>query len=183
MILFNTLTSSKQVTSVTVLKPEILDNCIANSSIDHSNNTKIIKIRGGINQSMYAGFFAIESTYSDLRWTFIYYSPDGIHWFSIGNSYNRLVYTLTSFYSGLELYGSNLISNYDLRLGSVILSDLMGSGSSKIMEFIFYDKKDINKLYLNNRDSSYNHGYSEIEAFYLIESDRIGKFMPEIKRK
>ena len=59
----------------------------------------------------------------------------------------------------------------------------MGSGSSKIMEFIFYDKKDINKLYLNNRDSSYNHGYSEIEAFYLIESDRIGKFMPEIKRK
>ena len=50
------------------------------------------------------------------------------------------------------------------------------------MEFIFYDKKDINKLYLNNRDY-YNHGYSEIEAFYLIESDRIGKLMPEIKRK
>ena len=183
LILFNTLTNPKQVTSVTVLKPEILDNCIANSSIDHSNNTKIIKIRGGINQSMYAGFFAIESSYSDLSWTFIYYSPDGIHWFSIGNSYNRLVYTLSPHYSGLELYGSNLISNYDLRLGSVILSDLMGPGSSKIMEFIFYDKKDINKLYLNNRDSSYNHGYSEIEAFYLIESDRIGKFMPEIKRK
>ena len=183
LILFNTLTNPKQVTSVTVLKPEILDNCIANSSIDHSNNTKIIKIRGGINQSMYAGFFAIESSYSDLRWTYIYYSPDGIHWFSIGNSYNRLVYILTSLYSGLELYGSNLISNYDLRLGSVILSDLMGSGSSKIMEFIFYDKKDINKLYLNNMDSSYNHGYSEIEAFYLIESDRIGKLIPEIKRK
>ena len=180
LILFNTLTSSKQVTSVTVLKPEI--NYIANSSIYHSDNTKIIKMRGGRNQDMYAGFFAIESTYSDLSWTFIYYSPDGIHWFSIGNSYNRLVYTLTSLYSGLELYGSNLISNYDLRLGSVILSDLMRPDSSKIMEFIFYNKKDINKLYLNNR-GSYNHGYSEIEAFYLIESDKIGKLMPEIKRK
>ena len=180
LILFNTLTSSKQVTSVTVLKPEL--NCITNSSIVCLDNTKIIKMRGGRNQDMYAGFFAIESSYSDLRWTYIYYSPDGIHWFSIGNSYNRLVYTLTSLYSGLELYGSNLISNYDLRLGSVILSDLMGSDSSKIMEFIFYDKKDINKLYLNNR-GSYNHGYSEIEAFYLIESDKIGKLMPEIKRK
>ena len=180
LILFNTLTSSKQVTSVTVLKPEL--NCITNSSIVCLDNTKIIKMRGGRNQDMYAGFFAIESSYSDLRWTYIYYSPDGIHWFSIGNSYNRLVYTLTSLYSGLELYGSNLISNYDLRLGSVILSDLMGSDSSKIMEFIFYDKKDINKLYLNNR-GSYNHGYSEIEAFYLIESDRVGKLMPEIKRK
>ena len=180
LILFNTLTSSKQVTPVTVLKPEL--NCIANSSIVCLDNTKIIKMRGGLNLDMYAGFFAIESSYSDLRWTYIYYSPDGIHWFSIGNSYNRLVYTLTSLYSGLELYGSNLISNYDLRLGSVILSDLMGSDSSKIMEFIFYDKKDINKLYLNNR-GSYNHGYSEIEAFYLIESDKIGKLMPEIKRK
>lgn len=180
LILFNTLTSSKQVTSVTVLKPEL--NCITNSSIVCLDSTKIIKMRGGRNQDMYAGFFAIESSYSDLRWTYIYYSPDGIHWFSIGNSYNRLVYTLTSLYSGLELYGSNLISNYDLRLGSVILSDLMGSDSSKIMEFIFYDKKDINKLYLNNR-GSYNHGYSEIEAFYLIESDRVGKLMPEIKRK
>lgn len=180
LILFNTLTSSKQVTSVTVLKPEL--NCITNSSIVCLDNTKIIKMRGGRNLDMYAGFFAIESSYSDLRWTYIYYSPDGIHWFSIGNSYNRLVYTLTSLYSGLELYGSNLISNYDLRLGSVILSDLMGSDSSKIMEFIFYDKKDINKLYLNNR-GSYNHGYSEIEAFYLIESDRVGKLMPEIKRK
>lgn len=182
LILFNTLTNPKQVTSVTVLKPEILDNCIANSSMIFSDNTKIIKMRGGINQSMYAGFFAIDSSYSDLRWTYIYYSPDGIHWFSIGNSDNRLIYTLSPHYSGLELYGSNLISNYDLRLGSVILSDLMGSGSRKIMEFIFYDKKDINKLYLNNRDY-YNHGYSEIEAFYLIESDRIGKLMPEIKRK
>ena len=180
LILFNTLTSSKQVTSVTVLKPEL--NCITNSSIVCLDNTKIIKMRGGRNQDMYAGFFAIESSYSDLRWTYIYYSPDGIHWFSIGNSYNRLVYTLTSLYSGLELYGSNLISNYDLRLGSVILSDLMRPDSSKIMEFIFYDKKDINKLYLNNR-GSYNHGYSEIEAFYLIESDRVGKLMPEIKRK
>ena len=180
LILFNTLTSSKQVTSVTVLKPEL--NCIANSSIVCLDNTKIIKMRGGRNQDMYAGFFAIESSYSDLRWTYIYYSPDGIHWFSIGNSYNRLVYTLTSLYSGLELYGSNLISNYDLRLGSVILSDLMRPDSSKIMEFIFYNKKDINKLYLNNR-GSYNHGYSEIEAFYLIESDKIGKLMPEIKRK
>ena len=180
LILFNTLTSSKQVTSVTVLKPEL--NCIANSSIVCLDNTKIIKMRGGRNQDMYAGFFAIESSYSDLSWTYIYYSPDGIHWFSIGNSYNRLVYTLTSLYSGLELYGSNLISNYDLRLGSVILSDLMRPDSSKIMEFIFYNKKDINKLYLNNR-GSYNHGYSEIEAFYLIESDKIGKLMPEIKRK
>ena len=180
LILFNTLTSSKQVTSVTVLKPEL--NCITNSSIVCLDNTKIIKMRGGRNQDMYAGFFAIESSYSDLRWTYIYYSPDGIHWFSIGNSYNRLVYTLTSLYSGLELYGSNLISNYDLRLGSVILSDLMRPDSSKIMEFIFYNKKDINKLYLNNR-GSYNHGYSEIEAFYLIESDRVGKLMPEIKRK
>lgn len=180
LILFNTLTSSKQVTSVTVLKPEL--NCITNSSIVCLNNTKIIKMRGGLNLDMYAGFFAIESSYSDLRWTYIYYSPDGIHWFSIGNSYNRLVYTLTSLYSGLELYGSNLISNYDLRLGSVNLSDLMRPDSSKIMEFIFYNKKDINKLYLNNR-GSYNHGYSEIEAFYLIESDKIGKLMPEIKRK
>ena len=180
LILFNTLTSSKQVTSVTVLKPEL--NCITNSSIACLDNTKIIKMRGGRNLDMYAGFFAIESSYSDLRWTYIYYSPDGIHWFSIGNSYNRLVYTLTSLYSGLELYGSNLISNYDLRLGSVNLSDLMGPDSSKIMEFIFYNKKDINKLYLNNR-GSYNHGYSEIEAFYLIESDRVGKLMPEIKRK
>ena len=180
MILFNTLTSSKQVTSVTVLKPEL--NCIANSSIVCLDNTKIIKMRGGRNQDMYAGFFAIESSYSDLRWTYIYYSPDGIHWFSIGNSYNRLVYTLTSLYSGLELYGSNLISNYDLRLGSVILSDLMRPDSSKIMEFIVYNKKDINKLNLNN-GGSYNHGYSEIEAFYLIESDRVGKLMPEIKRK
>ena len=180
LILFNTLTSSKQVTSVTVLKPEL--NCIANSSIVCLDNTKIIKMRGGRNQDMYAGFFAIESSYSDLRWTYIYYSPDGIHWFSIGNSYNRLVYTLTSLYSGLELYGSNLISNYDLRLGSVILSDLMRPDSSKIMEFIVYNKKDINKLNLNNR-GSYNHGYSEIEAFYLIESDRVGKLMPEIKRK
>ena len=180
LILFNALTSSKQVTSVTVLKPEL--NCITNSSIVCLDNTKIIKMRGGRNLDMYAGFFAIESSYSDLRWTYIYYSPDGIHWFSIGNSYNRLVYTLTSFYSGLELYGSNLISNYDLRLGSVNLSDLMRPDSSKIMEFIFYNKKDINKLYLNNR-GSYNHGYSEIEAFYLIESDKIGKLMPEIKRK
>ena len=180
LILFNTLTSSKQVTSVTVLKPEL--NCITNSSIACLDNTKIIKMRGGRNLDMYAGFFAIESSYSDLRWTYIYYSPDGIHWFSIGNSYNRLVYTLTSLYSGLELYGSNLISNYDLRLGSVNLSDLMRPDSSKIMEFIFYNKKDINKLYLNNR-GSYNHGYSEIEAFYLIESDRVGKLMPEIKRK
>ena len=180
LILFNTLTSSKQVTSVTVLKPEL--NCIANSSIVCLDNTKIIKMRGGRNLDMYAGFFAIESSYSDLRWTYIYYSPDGIHWFSIGNSYNRLVYTLTSLYSGLELYGSNLISNYDLRLGSVNLSDLMRPDSSKIMEFIFYNKKDINKLNLNNR-GSYNHGYSEIEAFYLIESDKIGKLMPEIKRK
>ena len=180
LILFNALTSSKQVTSVTVLKPEL--NCIANSSIVCLDNTKIIKMRGGRNQDMYAGFFAIESSYSDLRWTYIYYSPDGIHWFSIGNSYNRLVYILTSLYSGLELYGSNLISNYDLRLGSVILSDLMRPDSSKIMEFIVYNKKDINKLYLNNR-GSYNHGYSEIEAFYLIESDKIGKLMPEIKRK
>ena len=180
LILFNTLTSSKQVTSVTVLKPEL--NCIANSSILCLDNIKIIKMRGGRNQDMYAGFFAIESSYSDLSWTYIYYSPDGIHWFSIGNSYNRLVYTLTSLYSGLELYGSNLISNYDLRLGSVNLSDLMRPDSSKIMEFIFYNKKDINKLNLNNR-GSYNHGYSEIEAFYLIESDRLGKLMPEIKRK
>ena len=180
LILFNTLTSSKQVTSVTVLKPEL--NCITNSSIVCLDNTKIIKMRGGRNLDMYAGFFAIESSYSDLRWTYIYYSPDGIHWFSIGNSYNRLVYTLTSLYSGLELYGSNLISNYDLRLGSVNLSDLMRPDPSKIMEFIFYNKKDINKLYLNNR-GSYNHGYSEIEAFYLIESDKIGKLMPEIKRK
>ena len=180
LILFNTLTSSKQVTSVTVLKPEL--NCITNSSIVCLDNTKIIKMRGGRNLDMYAGFFAIESSYSDLRWTYIYYSPDGIHWFSIGNSYNRLVYTLTSLYSGLELYGSNLISNYDLRLGSVNLSDLMRPDPSKIMEFIFYNKKDINKLYLNNR-GSYNHGYSEIEAFYLIESDRVGKLMPEIKRK
>ena len=180
LILFNTLTSSKQVTSVTVLKPEL--NCIANSSIVCLDNTKIIKMRGGRNLDMYAGFFAIESSYSDLRWTYIYYSPDGIHWFSIGDSYNRLVYILTSLYSGLKLYGSNLISNYDLRLGSVNLSDLMGPDSSKIMEFIFYNKKDINKLYLNNR-GSYNHGYSEIEAFYLIESDKIGKLMPEIKRK
>ena len=180
LILFNTLTSSKQVTSVTVLKPEL--NCIANSSIVCLDNTKIIKMRGGRNLDMYAGFFAIESSYSDLSWTYIYYSPDGIHWFSIGNSYNRLVYTLTSLYSGLELYSSNLISNYDLRLGSVILSDLMRPDSSKIMEFIVYNKKDINKLNLNNR-GSYNHGYSEIEAFYLIESDKIGKLMPEIKRK
>ena len=180
LILFNTLTSSKQVTSVTVLKPEL--NCVTNSSIVCLDNTKIIKMRGGRNLDMYAGFFAIESSYSDLSWTYIYYSPDGIHWFSIGNSYNRLVYTLTSLYSGLELYGSNLISNYDLRLGSVNLSDLMRPDSSKIMEFIFYNKKDINKLYLNNR-GSYNRGYSEIEAFYLIESDKIGKLMPEIKRK
>ena len=180
LILFNTLTNPKQVTSVTVLKPEL--NCITNSSIACLDNTKIIKMRGGRNLDMYAGFFAIESSYSDLRWTYIYYSPDGIHWFSIGNSYNRLVYTLTSLYSGLELYGSNLISNYDLRLGSVNLSDLMRPDPSKIMEFIFYNKKDINKLYLNNR-GSYNHGYSEIEAFYLIESDRVGKLMPEIKRK
>lgn len=180
LILFNTLTNPKQVTSVTVLKPEL--NCIANSSIVCLDNTKIIKMRGGRNLDMYAGFFAIESSYSDLSWTYIYYSPDGIHWFSIGNSYNRLVYTLTSLYSGLELYSSNLISNYDLRLGSVILSDLMRPDSSKIMEFIVYNKKDINKLNLNNR-GSYNHGYSEIEAFYLIESDKIGKLMPEIKRK
>lgn len=179
LILFNTLTNPKQVTSVTVLKPEI--NCIANSSISCIDNTKIIKMRGS-HQDMYAGFFAIESSYSDLSWTFIYYSPDGIHWFSIGNSYNRLVYTLTSFYSGLELYGSNLISNYDLRLGSVNLSDLMRPDPNKIMEFIVYNKKDINKLNLNNRGYD-NHGYSEIEAFYLIESNRIGKFMPEIKRK
>lgn len=179
LILFNTLTNPKQVTSVTVLKPEI--NCIANSSILCLDNTKIIKMSGGLNQSMYKGFFAIESSYSDLSWTYIYYSPDGIHWFSIENSYNRLAYILLSNYNGLELYGSNLISNYDLRLGRVRLSDLMRPDSSKIMEFIVYNKKDINKLYLNNSD--YNHGYFEIEAFYLIESDRIGKLMPEIKRK
>lgn len=179
LILFNTLTNPNQGTSVTVLKPEI--NCIANSSISCLDNTKIIKMRGG-HQGMYAGFFAIESSYSDLRWTYIYYSPDGIHWFSIENSYNRLAYILLSYYNGLELYGSNLISNYDLRLGSVNLSDLMRPDSSKIMEFIFYNKKDINKLNLIN-SSPYNHGYSEIEAFYLIESDRIGKLMPEIKRK
>lgn len=179
LILFNTLTSSKQAASVTVLKPEI--NCIANSSISCLDNTKIIKMKGGY-RGKYEGFFAIESSYSDLRWTYIYYSPDGIHWFSIENSYNRLAYILLYNYNGLHLYGSNLISNYDLRLGSVELSDLMRPDSSKIMEFIVYNKKDINKLNLIN-SNSYNHGYSEIEAFYLIESERIGALMPEIKRK
>lgn len=179
LILFNTLSNSNQVTSVTVFKPEVLGNFIGNSSID-SSNTKIIKIRGS--QGMYAGFLAIESSYSNLSWTYIYYSPDGIHWFAIKNTYNRLVYTLISYSNGLALYGSNLISNCNLREGNISLTELMSSDYNKAIEFVFYNKKEINKLNLNINES-YSAGYSEIEAFYLIESDKIGKLMPEIKRK
>ena len=180
LILFNTLTNSQQVTSVTISKPEILNNFITNDFVGSSTNSKIIKIYG--NQGMYAGFLAISSTYNDLSWTYIYYSPDGVHWFSIKNYYNKLVYTLVSYANGLSLYSPNLISNYDLREGSISLADLMSFNHSKAIEFIFYKKKEINKLNLdiNTFNSS---GYSEIEAFYLIESNKIGKLMPEIKRK
>lgn len=180
LILFNTLTNSQQVTSVTISKPEILNNFIANDFVGSSTNSKIIKIYG--NQGMYAGFLAITSTYSNLSWTYIYYSPDGIHWFAINNGYNRLEYTLISYSSGLAVYGSGLVSNRDLRDGNVSLTDLMNSDYSKTMEFVFYNKKEINKLNLNLNDY-YSAGYSEIEAFYLIESNKVGKLMPEIKRK
>ena len=180
LILFNTLTNSQQVTSVTVSKPEILNDFIANNFVGSSTNSKIIKIYG--NQGMYAGFLAITSTYSNLSWTYIYYSPDGIHWFAISNGYNRFEYTLISYSSGLATYGSGLVSNRDLRDGNVSLTDLMNSDNSKTLEFVFYNKKGINKLNLNLND--YNSArYSEIEAFYLIESTEVGKLMPEIKRK
>lgn len=180
LILFNTLTNSQQATSVTVSKPEILNNFITNDFVGSSSNTKIIKIYG--NQGMYAGFLAISSTYSNLSWTYIYYSPDGIHWFAITNGYNRLAYTLISYSSGLAIYGSGLVSNRDIREGKTSLTDLMNSDYNKTMEFVFYNKKEINKLNLNLNDY-YSAGYSEIEAFYLIESNRVGKLMPEIKRK
>ena len=44
------------------------------------------------------------------------------------NTYeNRLIYTLISYSNGLALYGSNLISNCNLREGNISLTELMNS--------------------------------------------------------
>lgn len=179
LILFNTLSNSRQVTSVTVFKPEILDGFTANI-IRSSNNSKIIKIRG--NQGEYSGFLAVSSTYNDLSWTYSYYSPDGIHWFSVSNGWNKLQYILSSYSDGLSIYGSEFVSNRDLRVGEISSETLTGGDYNKTMEFVFYSKKEINKLNLE-LNNYYSYGNSEVEAFYLIEAKKVGKTMPEIKRK
>jgi hypothetical protein len=58
----------------------------------------------------------------------------------------------------------------------------MGGDHNKILNFVFYNKKEVNKLNLDLNDY-YSYGNSEVEAFYLIEARHVGKFMPEIKRK
>ena len=179
LILFNTLSNSRQVTSVTVFKPEILDG-FTDNIIRSTNNSKILKIRGS--QGTYSGFLAVSSTYNNLSWTYSYYSPDGIHWFSISNGWNKLQYTLSSYSDGLSIYGSEFVSNRDLRVGEINSETLMGGDYNKIMEFVFYNKKEINKLNLE-LNNYYSYGNSGLEAFYLIEANKVGKFMPEIKRK
>ena len=175
LILFNTLSNSKQVTSVTVLKPDILSGITDN--VTNSYNSKIIKVRDI--QGVYAGFLAIFSSYNDLSYIHNYYSPDGIHWFSVGSSSNELKYTLTSYSDGLSIYGSTgMVSNKDIRNGYINLSNLI----DKTMEFVFYNKKKINKLNLNLNEYN-SSGNSEVEAFYLIDARKVGKSMPEIKRK
>ena len=175
LILFNTLSNSKQVTSVTVLKPDILSGITDN--VTNSYNSKIIKVRDI--QGVYAGFLAIFSSYNDLSYINNYYSPDGIHWFAVGSSSNELKYTLTSYSDGLSIYGSTgVVSNKDIREGYIDLSNL----TNKTMEFVFYNKKKINKLNLNLNEYN-SSGNSEIEAFYLIDARKVGKSMPEIKRK
>ena len=180
LILFNTLSNSRQVTSVTVIKPDALKGFTENSIVRTSNNAKIVKIRS--NQGIYSGFLAITSAYNNLSWVYNYFSPDGVHWFSIGNCENKLKYTLTSYTRGLAIYGSGYVSNEDLIDGYTSLDHLMGGNYNKIMEFVFYNKKAINKLNLNLNDY-YSEGCSELEAFYLVEASRLGKVMPEIKRK
>ena len=175
LILFNTLSNSKQVTSVTVLKPDILSGITDN--VTNSYNSKIIKVRDI--QGVYAGFLAIFSSYNDLSYIHNYYSPDGIHWFSVGSSSNELKYTLTSYSDGLSIYGSTgMVSNEDIRNGYINLSNLI----DKTMEFVFYNKKKINKLNLNLNEYN-SSGNSEVEVFYLIDARKAGKSMPEIKRK
>lgn len=175
LILFNTLSNSKQVTSVTVLKPDILSGITDN--VTNSYNSKIIKVRDI--QGVYAGFLAIFSSYNDLSYIHNYYSPDGIHWFSVGSSSNELKYTLTSYFDGLSIYGSTgMVSNEDIRNGYINLSNLI----DKTMEFVFYNKKKINKLNLNLNEYN-SSGNSEVEVFYLIDARKAGKSMPEIKRK
>lgn len=175
LILFNTLSNSKPVTSVTIFKPDLLSGIV--DDVTSSYNSKIIKVCDI--QGVYAGFLAIDSSYNDLRYIHTYYSPDGIHWFSVYGYENKLKYTLTSFSDGLSIYGSaGVVSNEDIREGYIYLSNLI----DKTMEFVFYNKKNINKLNLNlnEYDSS---GNSEVEAFYLIDARKVGKSMPEIKRK
>jgi hypothetical protein len=180
LILFNTLSNSRQVTSVTVFKPEILNGFTVENIIRSTNNSKIIKIRD--TQGAYAGFLAVSSTYNNLSWTYSYYSPDGIHWFDIGSGTNKLQYTLYSYSSEIALYGPDFVSNKDLRGESINLETLMGGDYNKFMQFVFYNKKEVNKLNLD-LNNSYSYGNSEVEAFYLIEARVVGKFMPEIKRK
>ena len=130
-------------------------------------------------QGVYAGFLAIFSSYNDLSYIHNYYSPDGIHWFSVGSSSNELKYTLTSYSDGLSIYGSTgMVSNEDIRNGYINLSNLI----DKTMEFVFYNKKKINKLNLNLNEYN-SSGNSEVEVFYLIDARKAGKSMPEIKRK
>ena len=106
--------------------------------------------------------------------------------------YNRAKSTITSIINneGIVIDKPTKIAKNFVDHFQKILNNLEGSSKIEqdellkgIPKFLSpKDKKDINKLNLNNRGYD-NHGYSEIEAFYLIESNRIGKFMPEIKRK
>ena len=79
----------------------------------------------------------------------------------------------------LSIYGSTgMVSNEDIRNGYINLSNLI----DKTMEFVFYNKKKINKLNLNLNEYN-SSGNSEVEVFYLIDARKAGKSMPEIKRK
>lgn len=177
LISFNTLSSSQHKTSVTISEPESLNNFYI---APHISCNKIIKICG--NEGVYTGFLSIGSIYKDLGWTETYYSPDGIYWFFVTNNTNALEYTLSTNSSGLEIYGSTLISNKDLIKDSVKLSDLMGSNSDKIFGFTIYNKKEINPLNLDP-NSDYPRGYSDSEALYLVEADKLGESTPEIRNK
>lgn len=177
LISFNTLSSFQHKTSVTISEPESLNNFYKAPSISCN---KIIKICG--NEGVYTGFLSVGSGYKDLSWTETYYSPDGIYWFFVTNNTNALEYTLATNSSGLEIYGSTLISNKDLIKDSIKLSDLMGSNSDKIFEFTIYNKKEINLLNLD-LNSAYARGYSESEALYLVEADKLGESTPEIRNK
>ena len=177
LISFNTLSSSQHETSVTISEPESLGNFYKAPTISCN---KIIKICG--NEGVYTGFLSVGSGYKNLRWTETYYSPDGLYWFFVTNNTNALEYTLATNSSGLEIYGSTLISNKDLIKDSIKLSDLMDSDSDKIFGFTIYNKKEINPLNLD-LNSAYARGYSESEALYLVEADKLGESTPEIRNK